>query len=157
MLCNQKGLARTSATPGKTQTINLYRVNEQWTLADLPGYGFAKVSKRQRHQFSKLITDYIEQRSNLVCTFVLIDSRVTPQEIDLAFVNTLGEAQRPFVMAFTKTDKVSKADRIRQTRAWAEQLKPHWAELPMLVHTSAVKRTGREALLAIIEDSLGEG
>ena len=106
MLCGRKALAKTSSTPGETQAINLFEINGNWQLADLPGYGYAKVSKSIREQFGFMIKNYLKLRTNLFCTFILIDVRLSPQEVDLEMINWMGENEVPFYIVFTKTDKL---------------------------------------------------
>jgi len=147
MLCGRKNIARTSATPGKTQTINIYNVDDRWILADLPGYGYAKVSKKVRGGWPKLITDYLSRRKNLVLTFVLIDARIPPQKSDIDFINRMGEAKLAFAVVFTKTDALSRDKLSRNTRAFVEVLAKTWEPLPVIYHTSAKTGSGREILL----------
>lgn len=151
MLTCTKALAKVSQTPGKTQQINHFLINGSWNLADLPGYGYAKVSKGDRKAFAQIITKYILKRENLYLLFVLIDSRIEPQKIDLEFVNWLGENQIPFALIFTKTDKVS-GDTLQQNiDAFRAEMLNTWEELPQTFTSSAVTRTGREDILKYIE------
>ncbi|MGD9976719.1 MAG: ribosome biogenesis GTP-binding protein YihA/YsxC [Bacteroidales bacterium] len=151
MLTCTKALAKVSQTPGKTQQINHFLINGSWNLADLPGYGYAKVSKGDRKAFAQIITKYILKRENLYLLFVLIDSRIEPQKIDLEFVNWLGENQIPFALVFTKTDKVS-GDTLQQNiDAFRAEMLNTWEELPQTFTSSAVTRTGREDILKYIE------
>lgn len=151
MLTCTKALAKVSQTPGKTQQINHFLINGSWNLADLPGYGYAKVSKGDRKAFAQVITKYILKRENLYLLFVLIDSRIEPQKIDLEFVNWLGENQIPFALVFTKTDKVS-GDTLQQNiDAFRAEMLNTWEELPQTFTSSAVTRTGREDILKYIE------
>lgn len=152
MLTGRKNLARISGTPGKTQTINYFHINESWYLVDLPGYGFAKASQSQRRKWKTMIETYVRNRKNLGCLFVLIDSRHSPQKNDLDFVNQLGEWEVPFTLVFTKTDKVSQRVVSQNVKAFSEKMKAHWQFLPQHFLTSAVKNTGRDAILSFIEE-----
>ena len=155
MLTGRKSLAKTSSTPGKTRLINHFLIDEAWYLCDLPGYGYAKVSKKQREQFARMIEDYASHRHNLVCFFVLVDSRIPPQEIDLDFIEWLGDSQLPFVILYTKCDKVSQKERYQSISAMKEILSETWAELPLIIETSAVKGTGRDEVLEFIGGTNG--
>lgn len=152
MLTCTKALAKVSQTPGKTQLINHFLINEEWNLVDLPGYGYAKVSKSDRKAFSDIITNYILKRENLYLLFVLIDSRLEPQQIDIDFVNWLGAHQIPFALVFTKTDKVSSATLQANMDAFSAEMLNTWEELPQMFTSSAVTRTGREEVLRYIEE-----
>jgi len=162
MLTNKKGLAKTSATPGKTQLINHFEVisspssggsrREVWYIADLPGYGYATVSQKARNNWGNMIESYIRKRENLVCLFVLIDSRHEPQAIDLEFINWLGEWGIPFAVVFTKTDKNKPSVTTRNTGAFLTALSVEWEELPPHFLTSAVKKEGRGELLGYIKN-----
>jgi len=157
MLCNQPKLAKTSAAPGKTQLINHFGIksrpketaknNEEWYLVDLPGYGYAKVSIKDRRRWEQMIENYIRKRENLALLLVLIDSRHTPQKIDLEFINQLGEWGIPFVIAFTKTDKEKPGAVNRHVGLFLKALSENWEELPPHFLTSAEKKTGRQELL----------
>lgn len=151
MLTCTKALARVSQTPGKTQLINFYLINGEWHLVDLPGYGYAKVSKGEREKFSDIILNYILKRENLHLLFVLIDSRLEPQEIDVQFINWLGENQVPFALVFTKTDKVSSTVLSENMEQFRKVMMETWEELPPIFTTSCVTRTGREDILNYIE------
>ena len=160
MLTGMKNLAKTSGTPGKTQLINHFAVESkekdlspttQWYLVDLPGYGFAKVSASKRKAWEKMISEYVRMRENLVNLFVLVDSRHTPQQLDLDFVNKLGEWQVPFCIVFTKSDKETQKVVSSHVKKFAEAMKRTWVELPPIFTTSAEKRTGRDGLLTLIE------
>lgn len=153
MLTGNKSLAKTSAKPGKTQLINHFKINENWFLVDLPGYGYAKVSKKVKATFQKFITDYFETREQLVCAFVLIDIRLEPQKIDLEFFTYLGESQIPFIMIFTKADKigVTKVDHAVKNYQKA-MLAENWEELPPYFVTSSETGRGREEILAYIDE-----
>jgi GTP-binding protein len=153
-ITNRRNLALTSATPGKTRLLNFFMVNNGWHLVDLPGYGYAKVSKEKRSVFQETILEYIGKRENLYCLFVLVDSRIPPQEIDVNFINWLGQKQIPFVILFTKADKISNNEKEKCLKNYSEQLRTTWAELPRMIFTSATKKTGREEVLAIIQNAL---
>lgn len=140
MLVQRKGLAKTSSVPGKTVAINHFVVNDAWYLVDLPGYGYAQHSKKTREQWRVMINNYITQRRNLVCTFVLVDSRLEPQNNDLGFMEWLGDSQVPFCIVFTKADKVSKAELGRNVEALKTRLLEEWEELPPIFITSAENR-----------------
>ena len=152
MLVNNDKLAKTSGTPGKTQLINHFSVNEEWYLVDLPGYGFAKVSQSQRKKWEKMIEDYLRKRSNLVMVFVLIDSRHSPQKIDLEFVNTLGEWQIPFCLVFTKADKEKQRVVSKNVKDFLERMRESWQFLPQHFVTSTIKKMGRDKILERIEE-----
>ena len=151
MLTGVKNLAKTSSTPGKTQLINHFRINDRWYIADLPGYGFAKVSRTKKEQFDSMIRNYLLKRKNLVTVFVLIDVRHPPQAIDLAFIQWLGENRIPLALVFTKADKLNKQELRRHTDRYRETLLETWEELPPLFLTSAQSRLGRDELAAYIE------
>lgn len=150
MLVNRKNLAKTSSTPGKTQTINHFLINNAWYLVDLPGYGYASVGRTTKGSWPAMIETFIKKRDTLQNTFVLIDCRLDPQANDLDFVNWMGKMQLPFSMVFTKTDKLSKGALNKSASVWAEKLKLTWEELPPVFFTSAEKKTGREQLLEFI-------
>jgi GTP-binding protein len=151
MLCNHRDLAKTSSKPGKTQHIARFLVDGKWYLIDLPGYGYAKVSKESREKFGALIEDYLLERENMYCVFVLIDSRLEPQKIDLEFLEWLGESQIPFSIAFTKTDKLKPAEVTRNVEQYKAKLLETWVELPGIFITSATEKTGQEEILSFIE------
>lgn len=151
MLCNHKGLAKTSSTPGKTLLINHFLINDEWYLVDLPGYGFAKRSKKVQDQIQNMISQYLMMREQLVTTFVLIDIRHTPQKIDLEFLEWLGTNGIPFSIVFTKADKLSKLRANENVKKYINVLQETWEELPPYFITSSEKRTGREELLGYIE------
>lgn len=153
MLTGRKELARTSGTPGKTQLINYFLINESWYLTDLPGYGYAKRSKKTRAKWETRTENYFRLREQMVCAFVLIDSNVPPQKIDLEFINWLGEHGVPFVITFTKTDR-KKARDLAQVAAFKEKLLAYWEELPPIFLTSAVTTDGREDILTFLADTL---
>ena len=154
MLCNHKGLAKTSATPGKTLLINHFIINNDWYLVDLPGYGFAKRSKTVQKKLDQMITSYILQRKQLVNTFVLIDIRHDPMKIDTDFINWLGESQVPFSIIFTKADKLGPVRAKQNATKWMNSLKEQWEELPPYFITSSEKKTGRDDVLDYIENIL---
>lgn len=153
MLTNQKKLAKTSSRPGKTQLINHFIINDSWYLVDLPGYGYAKVSKKARNKFQAYIVDYILQRENLYCLFVLIDSRLEPQAIDLDFISWLGEKQVPFALVFTKADKLGKTKLASAVAHYKKELKKQWAELPPVLVSSAETGLGKEEILSFIDEA----
>lgn len=153
MLVDRKDMAKTSGKPGKTQLINHFLINDSWYLVDLPGYGFAKVSKDKREIFQKFIADYILERKNLMCLMVLLDSRLEPQKIDLEFMDWLGENGISFVMVFTKIDKLSKKQFSDRINHYKEEMGKHWDELPECFYTSAEKKDGRKELLNFIKDA----
>jgi len=152
MLCNNKFLAKTSSTPGKTQLINHFNINDTWYLVDLPGYGYAKIPKEKRVQFDKMITEYIHNRENLMCLFVLIDSRHEPQKIDLDFINMLGNEDVSFSIIFTKSDKSGKEKLKSQIENYKNRLLEDWEELPPIFITSAEKKEGRDEILDYIDE-----
>ncbi|MBJ6118780.1 YihA family ribosome biogenesis GTP-binding protein [Pontibacter sp. BT310] len=152
MLTEQKGLAKTSSSPGKTQLINHFLINDTWYLVDLPGYGYAKVSKGSRDDWRKMINYYFQKRENLTCIFVLIDSRHEPMKTDMDFINHLGQVGVPFVIVFTKADKQSSVKTDSTIAAYKRTLLQTWDELPRIFVTSSEKRTGRDELLAFIDE-----
>jgi GTP-binding protein len=153
MLTNHKNLAKTSGKPGKTQLINHFKINGNWFLVDLPGYGYAKVSKKTKETFQQFITDYFEKREQLVCAFVLIDIRLEAQKIDLEFITYLGETEVPFCIIFTKADKISRGKVEQHIAAYRKQLLANnWEEMPPHFITSSTEGTGREKLLEYIEE-----
>jgi len=153
MLTNHKNLAKTSGKPGKTQLINHFKINNNWFLVDLPGYGYAKVSKKTKAVFQQFITDYFEKRTQLVCAFVLIDIRLEAQKIDLEFMKFMGESEIPFCIVFTKADKISRVKVDMHAAAYRKQLLANnWAEMPQHFITSSTEGTGKEAVLNYIEE-----
>ncbi|MFO7828988.1 MAG: ribosome biogenesis GTP-binding protein YihA/YsxC [Bacteroidales bacterium] len=150
MLLDHKKLAKTSQTPGKTQLINFFLINKKWHLVDLPGYGYAKVKKSIRKDFNRIIKDYAEYRKNLVCLFVLIDSRHKPQENDLHFMQWLGEKQIPFAIIFTKTDKLKESALERNIQFYKDEMLKEWEFLPDIFLTSAENKLGRNEVLDYI-------
>jgi GTP-binding protein len=163
MLCNNEKLAKTSNSPGKTQLINHFTITSSpaggntdennWYLVDLPGYGFAKISQRSRRRWEQMIENYLRKRENLLNVFVLIDSRHTPQKIDLDFLSNLQKWDVPFTLVFTKTDKETQAVVSRNVKSFLEAMKKTWQFLPRNFVTSAVKKTGREKILLFIEET----
>jgi len=151
MLTNKSKLAKTSSFPGKTQLINHFKINDNWYLVDLPGYGWAKVSKESREQWQKMIKAYLQQRQNLACVFLLIDSRHEPQKSDLEFIELLGSLQIPFVLVFTKTDKQSDFKTHQAVEIYKNKLLETWDELPQLFLTSASEKKGRDEILNFID------
>lgn len=151
LLTRHEGLAKTSSKPGKTLLINHFLINKQWYIVDLPGYGYAKVSLQQREQLHRMITDYVENRSTLYCLFVLIDARHAPQQIDLDFIDFLGEAGVPFALVFTKTDKVPQKEVSKHVADYKRKLSETWEELPTIFLSSSEKKQGREPILNYIE------
>lgn len=157
MLTGRNSLAKTSAKPGKTQLINHFKINGNWFLVDLPGYGYARVSKSTKETFQKFITDYFERREQLVCAFVLIDIRLEAQKIDLEFINYLGESGVPFCIIFTKADKISRGKVDQHVAAYRKQLLANnWEEMPQYFVTSSTEGTGRDNVLGFI-DEVNEG
>jgi GTP-binding protein len=152
MLVNNKNLAKTSGKPGKTQLINHFKINDAWFLVDLPGYGYAQVSKSKRQIFQKFIRDYFKQRQQLVCTFVLIDSRLNPQKIDLEFMHFLGESSIPFCIVFTKSDKVKPSQLNKNINIYNKTMtQTVWESMPQYFVTSATARAGKDELLNYID------
>ncbi len=151
MLVERKKLAKTSGTPGKTRLINHFKINGTWFLADLPGYGYARVSKKERDSFARIIGQYATHRTNLVCFFMLVDARIPPQQIDLDFMEWLGDSNLPFVIVLTKVDKISQKERSKNLKLLKDALSEAWEELPLIFESSAVKGTGREEILGFID------
>ena len=151
MLMERKDLAKISGKPGKTQLINHFKINEEWFLVDLPGYGYAKVSKKKRTIFQFFIENYFKEREQLVCTFVLIDSRHDPQKIDLEFMKFLGENQIPFCLVFTKADKLGSSKINKQITFYKKKLLNTWETLPKSFITSSASGLGREEFLTFID------
>lgn len=154
MLSNKDDLAKVSATPGKTRLLNFFVMNETWSLVDLPGYGYAKVAKSEKINFTESVGDYLEQRENLRQVFVLIDSRVPPQRIDIDFVTWLGDCAVPFALVFTKADKQSAPKTRAAIECFLEQMPAHLAGRPQVITSSSKSRTGRVEILKLIEQSL---
>lgn len=152
MLMERKNLAKTSGKPGKTQLINHFKINDSWFLVDLPGYGYAQISKKKRTIFQYFIENYFKEREQLVCTFVLIDSRHDPQKIDLEFMRFLGENQIPFCIVFTKADKLGSSKINKQITSYKKKLLNHWETLPHSFLTSSSTSLGRKEMLDFIEN-----
>lgn len=157
MLTAHKGLAKVSGTPGKTRLINHFVINDEWYLVDLPGYGYARASKQTVGEFSKLITDYILRCEKLHYLFVLVDSRLEPQKIDLRFIEMLGMNGIPFGIIFTKTDKLSQTQLRQSVERYKRVLSENWEELPMMLTSSSERGSGRDEILDWIEKCLAEG
>jgi len=153
MLTGRHNLAKTSGKPGKTQLINHFIINKKWFLVDLPGYGYAKVSKTTKMKFQKFITDYFEKRQQLISAFILVDIRHEPQKIDLEFMEYLGINQIPFCIVFTKADKLKPKAIQNHVNDYSQELLKTWEELPQYFVTSSTKSTGREEILQFIEDT----
>lgn len=153
MLANRKNLAKTSGKPGKTQLINHFLLNDSWYLVDLPGYGYASVSKGKRLEFAKFIKQYLENRENLMCLFVLLDSRLKPQKIDMEFMQWLGKKGIPFVMCFTKQDKLSKSEAAKNLANYKKEMKQIWKELPPIFFTSSANKKGQDEVLKFVSDT----
>jgi len=151
MLMERKDLAKTSGKPGKTQLINHFVINESWFLVDLPGYGYAKISKKKRTIFQHFIENYFKEREQLVCTFVLIDSRHDPQKIDIEFMQFLGETQIPFCIVFTKADKLGSSKINNQIASYKKKLLNYWETLPQSFLTSSSTGLGRKEFLEFID------
>ncbi len=154
MLSNKDALAKVSSTPGKTQLLNFFVMNDLWILVDLPGYGYAKVAKSEKINFNESVGDYLERRENLRQVFVLIDSRLTPQPIDVDFVTWLGDCSVPFALVFTKADKQSAKKTQVTIDAFLETLPAHLAGIPPVIVSSSKERTGRVEILKLIEQGL---
>ncbi|RAV99109.1 ribosome biogenesis GTP-binding protein YihA/YsxC [Pseudochryseolinea flava] len=157
MLTNNRKLAKTSVKPGKTQTINHFLINEEWYLVDLPGYGYASVSKSTREGFGKMIEEYTTKRENLDCLFILIDPRVEPQKIDLSFIGWAGAQGIPIAIVFTKADKLKKNELQKNIAAFQRALLQTWEELPPMMITSSEQKAGREDILEFIDDVIEKG
>lgn len=153
ILSGRKKLAKISSTPGKTQLINHFLIDEEWYLVDLPGYGYAKSSKKDREKWGKMIHKYLMKRENLMCTFILIDSRLEPQKNDLEFIEWFGVNQLPFVLIFTKSDKVNKEKLIKNIDIFKATLKEKWSELPQLIVSSAKSGLGKKAILELVNNT----
>jgi GTP-binding protein len=151
MLMERKDLAKISGKPGKTQLINHFKINEEWFLVDLPGYGYAQISKKKRTIFQYFIENYFKEREQLVCTFVLIDSRHDPQKIDIKFMQFLGDNQIPFCLVFTKADKLGSSKLNKQITAYKKILLDSWETLPMTFLTSSSTGLGRKEFLEFID------
>ncbi len=151
MLTNNKNLAKTSGKPGKTQLINHFKINNNWFLVDLPGYGYARVSKSTKKVFQKFITQYFEKRKQLILAFVLVDIRHEPQTIDVDFMQWLGENQIPFAIIFTKADKLKPEAIKRNVATYRQKMLDFWEEMPSYFVTSSSNRMGKEEVLAYID------
>lgn len=151
MITNRNGLAKVSSTPGKTQSINHFFINQKWYLVDLPGYGYAKSSKTQREKWQQMLRQYLNRRDNLQCVFVLIDSRIPPQTSDLEFINWLGEMRISFVLVFTKTD--NRKYKPQNIEAFKKAMLETWDDVPHIFITSSVKRSGKEEILQFIDET----
>lgn len=151
MITGFKDLAKTSGTPGKTQLINHFMINDDWYLVDLPGYGYAKASKSERKKWEEFIQRYLSNRENLINTFVLLDSRLSPQKIDLEFMSWCGEKQIPFAMVFTKIDKLSSSALQKNMALYRKEMLKYWDELPPIFTTSAESKFGQEKVLNYIQ------
>ncbi len=151
MLAGTAGVAKVSQTPGKTQLINAFIVNKSHRWIDLPGYGYAKTSKANRRSWSKMIENYLTNRENLCCIFILIDSRLTPQKLDLDFIEWCAETEIPFALVFTKIDKINQKELSDNKKVFLAEMTEMFTELPTYFNSSAVRRTGREEILKFIE------
>lgn len=156
MLTGRTKLAKISSSPGKTRLINHFLINKKWYLVDLPGYGYAKISKTERVKWTEMINQYLLNRKNLVCLFVLIDSRIPPQKIDIEFIEWLGSKKIPFVIIFTKTDKISSSEINRQKEKFSKELLKKWESLPEMFMSSSKTSYGRDDILNYI-DKLNNG
>jgi GTP-binding protein len=156
MLTRSEGLAKVSQIPGKTQLINFFTINNTWNLVDLPGYGYAKVGKKERGKFSAFVSDYLQNRPNLRGTFVLIDSRLSPQDLDLEFLNWMVGCGLPFILAFTKTDTLSKGAAQKNIETFLASMREITEEDPAYVLSSSKDKQGRKEILGLIGDALSE-
>ncbi|MCB0491921.1 MAG: YihA family ribosome biogenesis GTP-binding protein [Cyclobacteriaceae bacterium] len=154
LLTKRKDLAKTSGKPGKTQTINHFLVDKEWFLVDLPGYGYAGVSRTARKGWGKMIETYLLNRENLYCTFVLVDARHEPQKKDIEFITWMGEKQLPLCIILTKADKLSRIELAKSEKQYKKKLLESWEELPPMFTTSAEKKVGREAVLDFIDKAI---
>lgn len=152
MLCRRRDLARVSNTPGKTQLLNFYLIDKSWYIVDLPGYGYARISKKKRDEWEKMIEGYLLHRKNLGCAFVLIDANIPPQLIDLEFINWMGKMEIPFVIVFTKTDRLKSNEKKKNIAAFNSELRKYWNELPQQFVTSSSKNIGAEAILQFVKE-----
>lgn len=151
MLTGKKHLAKISGTPGKTQLINHFIINNSWYLVDLPGYGFARISKTIKEKWEKMISDYLQKRTNLVATFILVDSRLEPQQSDLDFITWFGEKELNFVLLFTKSDKISRNQLTSNLEKYKKVLMQYWDEPPVSIVTSSKTSAGKSQVLQMIE------
>ena len=154
LLVDRKNLAKTSSTPGKTQTINHFLINEMWYLVDLPGYGYASVTRSKHRSWGSMIETYLKKRDNLITTFVLLDPRHDPQKIDLEFIQWMGQEGLPFSLVFTKADKISKNQLLASRKKWETTLEETWSEMPPVFLTSSEEHKGKEELLNYIQSLL---
>lgn len=153
MLCGHKGLAKTSGRPGKTQLINHFDIDGTWYLVDLPGYGYAQISKKERIKWQAFTWSYLKKRENLMCVFVLVDGRISPQQVDLDFMNELGGHGIPFVIVFTKMEKVKAQEKDDRLEAFTEAMLQSWEIMPPFYHSSATSGLGKEEILAMITET----
>lgn len=153
-ITNHKKLAKTSGTPGKTQLINHFIINDEWYLVDLPGYGFAKISKKMRAEWEIMISDYLYSRANLMNTFILVDSRIKPQKLDLNLMENYGENQLPFTIIFTKTDKLNRNQLEKNIAIYKRTLLEQWEELPPIIISSAIDKRGTDEILNLINNTI---
>ena len=151
-LVDRKNLAKTSGKPGKTQLINHFKINDNWFLVDLPGYGYASTSKTNREMFIGMINKYLLNRKNLICLFVLLDIRHKPQPIDLEFMKKMEQDRIPFVMVFTKSDKISQTQISKNIKHYKTEMLKEWGSLPEIFITSSEKKKGRSEILKFIEE-----
>lgn len=156
MLCERKDLAKVSVTPGKTKLINFFLINGTWSLVDLPGYGYANVGRKDRDEFNKAVADYLENRTNILRVFVLIDSRLPPQRIDLEFISWLGNCSVAFALIFTKVDKLSAAQVSANIDLFKKALADEWDDLPDVFTCSSKTKAGRTEILTYVEQTLAE-
>jgi len=154
LLVNRKNLAKTSSTPGKTQTINHFIINDAWYIVDLPGYGYSSISRSKSQSWGPMIETYLKKRTSLLTTFVLIDPRLEPQPIDVDFIQWMGTEGIPFAMVFTKVDKISRGQLAKTKSMWEKSLDATWEELPPMFMTSAADQRGKDELLAYIASLL---
>jgi GTP-binding protein len=154
MICGRKSLAKTSVKPGKTQLINHFLINDEWYLVDLPGYGYAKVSKTERAKWQKMIDNYLQLRLNLLCTFILIDLRIPPQQIDIQIIENFGIRRLPFALVFTKADKLKPSEVETNLLDYKKALSESWEELPDMITTSANDSRGKDEILDYIEKTI---
>jgi len=152
LLASRKNIAHTSKTPGKTQLLNYFLVDGEWYLVDLPGYGYARISRSKRQEWRRMIEGYLQKRLTLQCAFILVDANVPPQKIDIDFINWLGQSRIPFVIVYTKTDRLKPDDLENNIKAIQEALLQHWNELPRQFLTSAAAKAGKEEILQFIQE-----
>lgn len=153
MICDKKKLALTSSKPGRTQSINHFLINKKWYLVDLPGYGFARVSKKEREVWQKMIRRYLRERKNLVAVFILVDIRVPIMESDIDFIQMLGECNLPFNIVFTKSDQVKQREIHSRKEAYIAKLSESWSEIPTMIISSVKKGRGKSEILSYIESN----